>query len=341
MPLAAPDLTRNDSLCHELEKVLASHFGATRRIRSLRRRQSRYASSCPIHNLWIELETGESLSIVLKDLSPSSLLEAARKVRPGGIYNPRREMDMYRMALDSEHFGTALCCGTLIREDTSSFWLLLERVTGPLLWQVGRIGQWRSAARWLAHFHSHFAKDIKHKAPPGVLVHDARHYLRWLERAERFACGHHNGVSAASARFKRIAKAYRSVVKYLLALPSTLIHGEFYPSNVIVRRRNENQICPIDWEVAALGPGLIDVAALVSGKWSEDARTSMITAYREELELRTGVAPSLRELLEAVDYCQLYLSVQWLGWAADWSPPVDHEQNWFEEAARLSDRLGS
>jgi hypothetical protein len=331
-----------DEVGQELERLLATHFGATRRIRRLRRRRSRYSSSCPILNLELEFDNAEHLSLALKDLTPSSLLEEARKVRPTFLYDPLREIEMYRSVLEPKRFGTAICYGAIVQENTGPYWLFLERVVGPLLWQVGDFEQWKNAARWLARFHTHFSTRAKQQLLAGVVLHDQAHYMQWIERAGRFA---RQTKSARSRRFtigiERVAKGYSRVVKYLLELPQTLIHGEFYPSNVIVRRpKTEMQICPIDWEVAGLGPRLIDLGALVSGAWEDDARKSLVTAYRDELACRTGCAPSMPELLESVDYCQLYLSVQWLGWAADWSPPGNHEQDWLCEAIRLSERLG-
>jgi len=251
---------------------------------------------------------------------------------------------MYRTVLKTGRFGTAVWYGALVQKDEERYWLLLERVKGLLLWQVGQFDQWKSAARWLARFHASFwTHNGKPQALPQVLLrHDAAHCMRWISRAERFVSrGQNSNANGLASQFKRIAKRYSEVVEYLVALPQTLIHGEFYPSNVILRRRNTgSSVCPIDWEVAALGPGLIDLAALASGTWEQDAREALVAAYREELELFTRELPSMAELLEAVDYCQLYLSVQWLGWAADWSPPRNHEQDWLRESIRLSKRLG-
>jgi len=131
------------------------------------------------------------------------------------------------------------------------------------------------------------------------------------------------------------------VIDRLLALPMSLIHGEFFPSNVILRRRNNDwAICPVDWEMAAIGPGLIDLAALTSGKWTHEQKRAMVAAYRRGLETADSAPPSVSDLLEAVDYCQLHLSVQLLGWAANWAPPQRHTQNWLGEAVRLSNALG-
>ena len=132
----------------------------------------------------------------------------------------------------------------------------------------------------------------------------------------------------------------RSLREIELALPSTLIHGEFYPSNVVMRAtRSGRQICPLDWELAAKAPGLIDVAALTIGDWTVEKKKTMIAAYRDALEPDNGWPPSLRDLVEAVEFCQLHLSVQLLGWASDWDPPERHAQNWLREALRLAKRL--
>jgi hypothetical protein len=81
------------------------------------------------------------------------------------------------------------------------------------------------------------------------------------------------------------------------------------------------------------------LAALVSGAWSEEQKAGLVKAYHRALvELGTN-PPRLEELLELVDYAQLHLAIQWLGWASDWSPPKNHERNWFDEAIRVATRL--
>ena len=56
----------------------------------------------------------------------------------------------------------------------------------------------------------------------------------------------------------------------------TLIHGEFFPANVMMTRRNS--VHPIDWESAARGAGELDVAMLIDG-WGEAQRAAALEAY--------------------------------------------------------------
>jgi hypothetical protein len=331
-----------EALQAALEQALSRHFQAPQRIRKLRRRLSAYASSSPIENLEVELDRGPRLRMVLKDLCPTSRLATARDVRPSFLYEPRREIETYRRILSRQPLGTATFYGAVRCRERGGFWLFLERVRGPLLWQVGRLESWAEAARWLASLHVQCdpARWRRGQTETACLLRYDEAFLRvWIERAESFLRLKSAAVSAEARRgFARLDRRYGRVVKRLLGMPATFIHGEFYPSNIILR--GGKQVCPVDWEVAGVGPGPMDVAALVSGEWTADQRKQMVAAYRDALAPSQGWPPSLPELLEAVEWCQLHLAVQWLGWAPDWTPPKHHARNWLREALRLAEKLG-
>jgi hypothetical protein len=328
-----------------LEQVLREHFGARRRIKRWRRRLSVYSSSYTIENLELELNSGKQLRLVLKDLSPASLLSTAQRVRPHFLYDPLREIETYRITLDPIRHGTAVCYGAVVSNELERYWLFLERVPGPLLWQKGRIESWEMAARWLAGLHEGFATAVDSQ-DAGRVMHlkryDGRFFGMWLTRAEEFL-RHKNALGGPETwrRFGRLADRYDRVIEALGNLPTTFIHGEFYPSNVILREAGDGRpICPVDWELAAVAPGLIDLAALTSGDWSPEHRLAMVAAYRERLSPSKGWPPSMAEMTEALDLCRLHLSIQLLGWASEWSPPKRHARNWLHEAFRLADKLG-
>ena len=358
-----------------LEQVLSEYFGCRCPIRVLRRRRSNYSSSCGIENLEVEFARGRRLSLVFKDLSPTALLKTAQAVRPRFFYDPLREIETYRTVLDPGRYGTAICYGAIHQPELQRYWLFLERVRGPLLWQVGKITSWRRAAQWLAGLHTEF--NVPRNSDPGnpglpagtksvfdrnspptggsrqmparmavlpghLLNYDRQLFGVWLERADKFLRPKRATQTATVRRqFRRLANRYDRVINRLLALPQSFIHGEFYPSNIILRDTAlTSRICPIDWEAAAIAPGLIDLTALTSGDWSPDQRRELVSAYREALEPADGWPPAMPELLELVDYCQLHLAMQWLGWAADWSPPKMHAHDWLSEVFRLAKRLG-
>ncbi len=334
-----------DELRTTLESMLSLHFGAPRRIRTFRRRLSTYSSSYIIENLKIELSGGKMIDLVLKDLSPSSILTTADRIRPHFLYDSRREIQTYRQILQSDRDGTPRYFGALESDTPERYWLLLERVNGPLLWQMGDLEPWRDAARWLARLHGEFYQIGQKALDPRVghvLRYDRRFLVLWLNRAEEFLkhrSGSHDSTDVR--RFGRIAQRYDQVMTRLLDLPASLIHGEFYPSNVILRKeRGTRAICPVDWELAAIGPCLMDLASLTSGEWSPEQKRAMVMAYRETAHYIPGGPPSIEEMMESVTYCQLHLAVQLLGWAPDWSPPERHARNWLREAIRLGEQLG-
>jgi thiamine kinase-like enzyme len=99
-------------------------------------------------------------------------------------------------------------------------------------------------------------------------------------------------------------------------------------------------VCPIDWEAAGFGPGLIDLAALTTG-WKAAARNAMERAYRAELQPPYEWTGSEAGFAEAVDRARLHLAVRWLGWApSSWIPPAEHQHDWLGEALALADRIG-
>jgi thiamine kinase-like enzyme len=173
---------------------------------------------------------------------------------------------------------------------------------------------------------------------------DAAFYRVWPDRARRNVAGRPGVPADLRHALDRIADRYDDVVARLTEIDVTLTHGEFYGSNILVRETPPagaaGRICPVDWEMASWGPGLLDLAALTSGGWSGAEREAMASAYRCAMADAGSTLPSLPRLLESLDWCRLHLAVQWLGWADDhWQAPPDQAHDWLGEAARLAGAL--
>jgi thiamine kinase-like enzyme len=120
-----------------------------------------------------------------------------------------------------------------------------------------------------------------------------------------------------------------------------LVHGDFNASNILVTRSPAGtRIRIIDWETAGVGPGLLDLASLMSGRLPDTHRAQMIDAYRANLDGSRLGALSFAEFDEALSWCRLAMAVQWLGWSPGWSPPEAHMHDWRAEALMLAHRLG-
>src|SRR4029078_8284013 len=132
---------------------------------------------------------------------------------------------------------------------------------------------------------------------------------------------------------------YDQVVERLAAQAVTFIHGEFYASNVLIQRGGGDlRVSPIDWENAAVGPGVVDLAALTTGAWSAHEREQIARGYLEQWAA-LGHEHDEPEWLETLDRARLHLAVQWLGWEPTCLPPAEHRHDWLGEALAIAGAL--
>lgn len=299
------------------------------------RRPSPYRTSFPIEELRVELGGRGEVTLAFKRLEWEGLDAGARLAKPRFLHDPGREAAVYRALLPQAPPGPPGFFGSVAVDGGT--WLFVEWVEGRELFQVGERELWEEAARWLARFHAATAPGVEwagREAP--LLDHDAAFYRRWMGRAREFAKG------SDRDRVEWLASRHEQVVEALLALPRTVVHGEFYAANVLVAAdldrtlvgsRSEARVAPVDWELAAVGPGLSDLAALVSG-WPDGDRAALAAAYAAE----PGV-PAFSE--RDLDLARLGAAIQWLGWAPpQWEPPEGQRHDWLGEAVALAEGLG-
>jgi hypothetical protein len=341
-PIDVPSHTASTAELHTaLEHVLSGHYGAQRHIAELERRPSANRSSFAIEELDVHLDDGTSLQLIFKDVSRQGLLEEARAVKPAFLYNPLREIETYRAILRPHRLG-ATCYGAVVDDQLGRYWLFLEKVPGQELYLVD-FTTWQQVASWLAAMHTRFAGEVELLAQAThLLSYNGDFYRLWMRRAQAFLRqAEASQPGRARHGIEWLAERYDQVVERLVALPVTFIHGEFYASNVLVQETGgELRVCPVDWEMAAVGPGLIDLAALTAGGWTDEEKRVLALAYCEVLDRDGNWPVEPKTFLEALAYCRLHVAVQWLGWSQEWSPPAEHTQDWLGEALHQAEKLG-
>lgn len=313
----------------ELEQALGRLSDvAVRNPAIVARRPLAYHSTFPIELLVARGAGGRTRSLVFKDLSRSGPEDPGWRVRAPFLHDPLREIVCYRDVLSRVILSTPRYLGSTVEPTTGRHWLFLERLVGDPLWQIGDVETWSLAARWLAGLHGRFEGRLE-RLPGRLIVHDRSYWSRWLARARRRLAREDSRRSRDEIRWllERAARA----VDWLVQQPGTLVHGDFHPSNVLVERQSTGAVIrPVDWEMAGLAPGILDLAALTSGRWEPQRQATVLTAYREALPRRRR--PSTDALLRSLQRCRLLLAVQWLGWSADWDPPPEHAHDWLEAA---------
>jgi hypothetical protein len=343
MPLQAETVLDDVDFRRFVEHSAKVHVGGDQRIQSIERRLNDYHSSFAIEELTVHFENGLCLPLIFKNLSSNGLLEYARQIRPHFSYQPAREIIVYRHILAGAGLGTPTCDGALIDPERERYWLLLEKVVGNPLAKTGEFAIWCDAARWLADMHCRMADVASHnELAANLLRYDEDFFCAWIDRAEQLsnlrAGGAENGFSAVW----RLTAQCRHAVRKICALPQVFIHGEFYASNILISKCGDRiRICPIDWETSAIGPGLLDLAALVAGNWTEKQRAELALAYYQSLPSAARPFDNLQEFVRALCYCRLFMAVKWLGWSSDWQAPDEHRCDWLAEATQLVQAIES
>jgi len=288
----------------------------------LSRRPYRYATSAPLDELHVRLRDGTELRLILKELARERLIGDASTTKPEFVYEPERELATYRDVLSPAGIGPRFY-GT-----GAAHWFVIEKVSGVELWQIGELEVWEAVAAWLAGFHAAFADRVPdvRAANPHLIEHSEEWFLAWRDRSR---------TALAAAEDPRASELVRALDSYaepasaLAALPRRFVHGEFYPSNVLVERE-PLRVCPVDWEMAATGPAAMDLAALVGG-WGDAERRRLLDAYAAAAAYSVPDAD--------VDRCRLHFALQWLGWSPEWRPPREHAHDWLGEALSLARSL--
>jgi hypothetical protein len=103
------------------------------RIAGLKRKMTAFRTSFAIEELEIQLQDGQTLAIVFKDLTWQALEGQARQVKPRLLYSPLREIETYRSILHLHHFRCQLLRGRRERSiDPREF-------ADPMCWLESRL----------------------------------------------------------------------------------------------------------------------------------------------------------------------------------------------------------
>jgi hypothetical protein len=136
-----------------------------------------------------------------------------------------------------------------------------------------------------------------------LVRHDAEFFTSRAEAALQ-AVGEFS--EALEDRLRFLLGGYGSVVEAMVNQPRTLVHGSYRPNNILVPAESTTRpIVPVDWELAAMGAPLYDLAFLADGFRPPDLDT-LLDAYRRRADLEGLFVPDPEELHHLLGCFQLH-----------------------------------
>jgi aminoglycoside phosphotransferase (APT) family kinase protein len=305
------DQQQSDRMRRVLEDGLTRIAGKPVRIRELRRELLSYASSFAAEQVDAVLEDGKHMEVFFKDLHPDHQLVDAQRVRERSLERSWREVEVYRRLLARWSFDTPQLYAVHWDPESDVYWLFLELISGKKVSKLADPAVWHASARWVARFHV-----TSRRIPADEIAFlprlDTQHFRECRERLEA-------KLPELEADDRRLAEdalvLYAAIEPRLTALPQSLIHGEFFGKNIMVRLgAPDRTIAAIDWETAAVGPSYLDIASLSSGDWTPEIKQGMRRAYFDTYQRESGVALDWDQFCDDVLDVSLYQCVRWLAW---------------------------
>ncbi len=311
-----PDLP---TLTAGLKDVLTSSLGEIGTVTVVRRQPNDYESTAPSEIITCRLADGSTRRLLCK--YSGGLSRRDHDHRAGIAY----EAEVYRCVLQPLPMSTPRYYGMVSDATTGITGSVYEYIDRS--WPLRSCGEseWlRRAVRWIAQFHAvHEARRCP-KSLAFLRRHHARYYRAWPRRALR-------SIARRTSRFPWLTKLAErfaeQAVPWLLAAP-TVVHAEYYPVNILVRR---GVIYPIDWESAAWGAGEIDLASLTED-WPARLVRQCEQIYRQT-RWPQGAPPEFAQRLEAA---RLYWIWRWLADAGDL--PSEEDELWYVKHLEASGR---
>ncbi|MBI2953240.1 MAG: aminoglycoside phosphotransferase family protein [Chloroflexi bacterium] len=316
-----------DPLRECLESVVRSEFDSRTSIVSVDRSRSWLSSWYACDLVTVQLSTGRELKVWLKNFGSYRLVKEDMRERR------ERELRIYRDLLSEAGLGTARYYGCVWDESKGIFWLLLEYVDGRAL-QDYEFPYWVTAASWLGGMQGYIGQhaDLLENSP--FLADHDRHFF--LSAAERALHSVSQLYPHLAGNLEEVLIKYDNLADTLLRQPRTLVHGDYTARQIIVDvTANPIRICPVDWEGAARGSSLFDLAILAHG-FDPQRLDEILLAYRSEL-INLGVRPpELDELGHTINCVHLHRVVGWLSRAFEHRYPEARVTKLLDMAKQLA-----
>ncbi len=266
----------------------------------LSRKVSIHSSTFPAEIIECRIPSGACVKLLCKYLSDCEHNCFGHR---GGIEYEGR---VYDEVLRNIPLSTAKYYGSCKDTENNEVWLVIEYLEGCIsikdskeLDPAAKLDLFAKAATWIGNLH----RLQESNAPSFIKKYNASYYNLWVEAI-------HSDGQRLKKHFlwlQNVCDYFQKNLYLLTDSTQTLIHGEFYPGNVLFKN---NLIYPIDWESAAYGPGEIDLATLIHG-WDETRMKIAIENYCSSRWLDANF--SKKEFEQRLLHARIYSYLRWIG----------------------------
>jgi hypothetical protein len=315
-------LPDNQTLANKINSVLVQNKFGQGLVTILARESNPYATTFPSEIITCQLADGNEFRLLCKYAAGFNHNVYGHR---GGV---SYEADVYHYILQNLQVPTPKYFGAHQDVITGETWLILEYFDDKLRVRASNnLNSMQAAARWLGRFHKENETILENASLQFLNKYDADYYRGWADRTSHFA----SYLDQHLSWLDTICINFKEMVYILLEPKYNIIHGEFYPNNILYY---EEKIFPVDWESAAIAIGEIDLASLID-HWPEKVRKDCIAEY-QSIRWTEGTPADFKEKLETA---RLYWHFRWLGDRPEWT--TNEKERWrFEEIHQIGERLG-
>lgn len=301
-----------------LIRIMEDVFHERSPVMRIHSRLSDYSSSFASYIISVQVAGNPEHTIFMKDLS--DYFSDFR--RPVHQLQGRRntELLVYREVLGNAGLGTAKYYGSVWDESEKRFWLFLEFVDGRPLKQSG-FEHWLDAVRWLVCLYDYSLQNARLLERCTFLPRHDHHFFHGTAEAAYLAVSRYS--AGLADRLAPILSGYAPLVQAVVSQPPVLVHGSYSREQILLDHRTQPpRICPVDWETAALGANLFDLAYLADG-FTSPQLDEIIEIYRDQAGEYGIPIPVRDEMVRLLNCYSLHRTMRWLRSAGDWG--LSHE----------------
>lgn len=289
-------LPDNASLKAGLESILEDQGLLEGELVILDRQKNTYTSTFPSDIVTCRIGSGPDFRLFFKY---SADRENEAYGHRGGV---GYEAKVYGQLLDSLDISIAKLCGIYRSPVGNNTWLVLGYLeSGIRMTETVDPDAMAKAARWMGKFHALCSTRISDPALSFLNSYSPDYFRGWVSRAQQMV--RQAGVDYGWLR--TVCNRVDTVIGLLCSAPPTIIHGEYYPKNILLQ---DGLIYPVDWESAAIGNGMIDLAMLTEG-WTPDVTLELVREYQQS-RWPDGAPHDFNQVLSAA---RVYVQFRWLG----------------------------